>query len=323
MNALFDMVAPPRTTGGWLALRGWAPGKADRWQHPTPIPLKGERKGRPLLHCRHGGSQWETWLVLRGAIVPPATDVAPGEGVLIANAKLAGPGKFVDTAALPQGQGAAARGAIDCRFDLPRELLGHQGDGNFSDIAYPIDSWAKDVTALATGTARPARAAAPDVVSVHMLLDKAAWPTTSADGLLRISTPLPGLFRQILIDVAGAHGPRLWCELVDLAGWPAHCRQAAIHLALAANARLRLVRFALVGQASNLSHDSDRLETCPTSLVAEVVLGSARVPGAWLDVALECLHSAVVLSARELSALRDPELANWYLAAHGLSAKEA
>ena len=42
-------------------------------------------------------------------------------------------------------------------------------------------------------------------------------------------------------------------------------------------------------------------------------------PGAWLDVALECVHAAVVLTARELSALRDPELANWYLAAHGLS----
>jgi hypothetical protein len=332
MNGLLDMAAPPRTSGEWMSRHAWQASAQGKWRHETPIPIKGEKKARPLLVARHDSSQWEAWHLVRGAIVPPTKAIAPGEGVLIANAALAGTGKYVGQDSHPvEGETGLESFPTTCRFDLPRELLGHQGEGDLADMQHPVEAWVQDVTALATGASSPSRSPAASLNLVHTLVDKAGWPTTAADGVLRISMPLPGLYRQILIDLAYVDGPRVWCELADFADWTSECRTAAVHLALAANERLRLVRFALVGEqdvgcdrrsalapslagpgatALRLSH--------PARLVAEVVLGSARVPGAWLDVALECVHAAIVLTARELSALRDPELAKWYLSAHGL-----
>ena len=74
-------------------------------------------------------------------------------------------------------------------------------------------------------------------------------------------------------------------------------------LARAANARLPLVRLAI---------DEPNQ---PTVLRAEVHLGSVPILGAWLTVAVEVISTAVALVARELEALRDPELAQLVLAA--------
>jgi len=327
MSILLDMAAPPQTSGEWLGRAGWRAGSAGKWRH-EPIPIKGDKKGRPLLVCRHDSSQWEAWDLVRGAIVPPAKVIDRGEGILAANADLPGPGKYVAADFQPADEYGGVDANVSCRFDLPRHLLGHQGDGDLADVEHPAEAWVRDVTALAirvpSSDPSPASHAAPSskLNTVHARLDKAGWPTTSVDGRLRVSLSLPGLFRQILIDLDGVHGPHVWCELIDLNGVMAESRQAAVHFALAANARLRLARVALVGQAPGLRATSAEAGTQVGSvlhrLVAEVVLGSARVPGAWLDVALECVHAAVVLCARELSALRDQELAKWYLSANGL-----
>jgi hypothetical protein len=50
-------------------------------------------------------------------------------------------------------------------------------------------------------------------------------------------------------------------------------------------------------------------------LRAEVCWGTASIPGAWLTTALETVEAAIALVAREMAALRDPELAQLVLAA--------
>jgi hypothetical protein len=118
--------------------------------------------------------------------------------------------------------------------------------------------------------------------------------------------PLPGLFRQVVLD-----GARARCELADLDGADDECGRAALHLAAAANDRLRVARFAVIpGDPAK-------------QLVAEAYHGSSGVPGRRAGGAVEALHAAAVLTARELAALRgDRELACAYLAAHAAGGKE-
>ena len=96
-------------------------------------------------------------------------------------------------------------------------------------------------------------------------------------------------------------GTRVWAELARLADWPDLPRRAALELAQAANERLHLVRLAMLEQSP------------AETLIAELCIGSARVPGIWLTVALECVQAAVSMCARETAALRDPNLAELIL----------
>ena len=159
-------------------------------------------------------------------------------------------------------------------------------------------AWVRLLTALVGGDA-PAEAPPWKPEELAPLLEANGWAASAGEGAVRVSVALPGLFRQILV----AAGTRLRCELVDLHGWPAVSRRAALALAAAANDRLTLARFTVEGR--------EAAET----LAAEIDLASLPVPGPWLDVALEAMHTAVGLTARELSALRDPELAHWTLTA--------
>jgi hypothetical protein len=226
---------------------------------------------------------WETWYLAGGAV-----SGVPLEQLLVRNGRLAGPGKFV----------LQANGASCCRFDVPRGLRHDQ-----TAAEHAVQAWAEAVTAIAMGSAlEPAPGGkSPEVLAAF--LSEKGWSATAADGGVRVSLSLPGLFRQITVEAARVTCTRLQAELVDLAGWPEPCRRAAFRFAHAANVRLRLVRLALSS------------ESAAEPLLAEIHLASAQVPGTWLEVAMEALAAALALSARELSALRDPELAQWFLAA--------
>ena len=101
-----------------------------------------------------------------------------------------------------------------------------------------------------------------------------------------------------MIDSGCPLGTRLWCQLADMTSWsdvPAAKRHG--HLRRVANQRLRLVRLvSVVGEAVE-------------QLQAEIILPSTQIPAIGWRLALEALHVAIRLTARELSALRDPELA--------------
>ena len=115
---------PPQTTAAWLAEHGWEKARAsDRWQHPTPVAVKSDKKGRALLTCRRPSSGWEVWELVRGANL---ADVKPGEELLRANAGVVGLGKFV----------AAPRNTVVFRFDLPRELL----TGRVRRVVFSLDT---------------------------------------------------------------------------------------------------------------------------------------------------------------------------------------
>jgi hypothetical protein len=279
----------PRLVGELLARHGWKAGRdrPSRWRRTTPA-------GPAVLWADPAAGGWEEWS-LQGGAVPAAADL------LAANARLPGPGKLV----------RSAQGGCLCRFDLPRDLADAGAPADLPEGGHPLDSWLRDVTAVAGGSpAEPVQPGeAPDALAAR--LEKAGWAAAAAEGKVRLSISLPGLFRQAVLDGWQPAGTRLWCELADLAGAAEPCRQAVLRLAGEANGRLRLVRFALVPAGA------------AEVLAAEVNLGSAGVPGPWLEWALEALHTAVVLTARELSALRgDPELARWFLAATAAQAKE-
>jgi hypothetical protein len=179
------------------------------------------------------------------------------------------------------------------RFDCPREAFSQHDEAD-PQARKPLAAWVSDLSAVADG--EPIAEQPFDAAEVTAALEKDGWPAVDADGGVRVSVPLPGLFRQITL-----HGPRLQCELLDLEGTEDECRRAALHLAAVANDRLRLARFALLP---------------PGRLVAGVHLGSLGVSGAWLGGALEALRAAVAMTAREFAALRgDRELAGLVLAA--------
>lgn len=260
------------TIGGALADRGWHPDSgATRWRRQTPV-------GPATLIRRRGSAGWEEWDLWGGAV--------PNSGPLAANAAVAGPGKLV----------RGADGGCHWRSELPREAIGRH-DETDPEVRELVGAWARDISAVADGEPVGEAPFDPGVVAAE--LEKSGWPAVAADGVVRVSVPLPGLFRQMTLD-----GARLRCELADLDGVEDECREAALYLAAVANDRLRLARFALLPDAP------------AGRLVAEVHLGSLGVSGAWLGGALESLHAAVALTAREFAALRgDRELAVLVLAA--------
>jgi hypothetical protein len=266
-------VVMPMTIGDELARQGWhaVPGAQVRWQRETPAGPATLTRGR-------GSSAWEEWDLRGGAV--PASDP------LVANAAVDGPGKLLHH----PGGGCA------WRFDLPRGLLAPP-DGFGPEAGEPLAAWVRGVGAVAAGG--PVAGETFDPADVAARLEKDGWPAVAVDGEVRVRVSLPGLYRQVAID-----GSRVRCELVELDGAGVECQAAALHLATAANDRLRLARFAL-------SPDDPAAR-----VVAEVHLGLLGVSGPWPGVALEALHAAVVLTARELAALRgDRELARAYLAA--------
>ncbi|MBI3469184.1 MAG: hypothetical protein HY000_39780 [Planctomycetes bacterium] len=280
-----------RRPADWLASSGWTyqPGELPRWSCVT-------QSGPVTTWCEHAGSGWEEWFANGGA-VPRSCAAA----LLADHARWPAPCKLVR---LPDG-------SVACRADVPSELMSVPLEqwSMTGAVApkHPLDSWAAAFTALVSGRAGPPpegtmpASAAEELVAA---LETAGWSASAADGAVRVSMHLPGVYREVSIDVDPAHGTRCWAELVQLGGWPDECRRAATELALDANDRLHLARFVMLAEP-----DGDRI-------IVEINLGSAWIPSAWLDVALETVRTAVALTARELTALRDPELALWALAAN-------
>lgn len=262
---------------------GWKnpPGRSNRFALITPFgPV---RLRRTLVS---GG--WAHWHI-RGGKTNPAS-----ESHLLDNSRLRGPWKFVRT----------ANGLVQFRADFPLDILADSGDFDFTgDRVPPAQTWVDDLSAYVMGDGRrhENRPLGPPR-DLAGWLEARGWTAAAEGNSTRVTITLPRIFRQVRIEPMDA-GTRLRAELVNLRGWPDECRGAALALAERANERLHLVRLAL----------DESSEGEP--LVAELHLGSLQVPGEWLTAALAGLRTAVALCARELPALRDPELAHLCLAA--------
>ncbi len=256
------------------------------------------RPGRPLEFSQ---STVDGTVELRGHLRTagwmqffPTGDGVPAvspAGVLRANAELAGPAKYV-----------ARSGMVSLRLDVPLDILAADDPPDFRfGGRTPLETWAEDITAiLAPHDVSSAEYVPVEPETIARSLEAQQWVAAVDDDgqRVRVTQAVPGLFRHIFI-ASDRHGTRVWTELANLANWPDRCQAAAIAVAQAANDRLHLARFAFA----------------PGSLllVAEVSLGAATVPGAWLDAALEAIGAAVGACGRELLALGDERLAHLVL----------
>jgi hypothetical protein len=257
------------------------------WSHHSGAPLEFSRLTAAGLLALRGYLTAAGWLQLfaTGDGVPAVSRA----GVFRANAALAGPAKYVVRSRL-----------VSLRFDLPLEVVSASEAAGSGRGPTTLDRWAADLTAvLAPSEVDPPSCDPAPAAELAAALEAQGW-VAAVDGerQVRLTVAVPGLFRHVLIrsDSAGTH---IWTELASLAGWSKRSQQAALVLAHAANDRLRLARFALAADGA--------------TLVAEVALGSAAMPGVWLDAALDALHGAIVGCGRELAALRDERLARLVL----------
>ncbi|NUQ64543.1 MAG: hypothetical protein HUU20_18920, partial [Pirellulales bacterium] len=216
---------------------------------------------------------------------------------LFDNSRLYGPAKYV----------GRPDGSVFCRVDLPAEFAAssHAEPGNFDPWAVPDSeqAWARGVTAFATGGLPVHEESLGLDASVVPQLQRAGYSASLDDGELHVHLHLPGLFREIFVRGEPSLGATVAADLLALGDLPDVSREAAIYLAQKANDRLGFARMAVVG------------DPAAGVLRAMVHLGWAPVPGVWLLAALEAVESAVTLTARELAALRDRELAEHVLAA--------
>jgi hypothetical protein len=199
-----------------------------------------------------------------------------------------------------------------CRIDVPDDLSGSIGSGSRFDECSDDDAndapiaWAHAVTALATGSILPKASAASPGAAVIAELKQAGW-SASADGVeLVVHVQLPGVYRQVVLTRDRHAGVTLAAELIELADLQDECLRAMLVLAQHANARLPLVRMAVADPTNGLK------------LRAEVGFGAALIPGSFLLHALHVIEAAIGLTARELEALRDVELARLVLSATSL-----
>lgn len=268
--------------------------------HHNRFVLLG-RNGPMRMRRSHVDRNW-TFFTIGGRSVQPV-----GTTLLHANAGLPGPWKFV----------AGPFGAPLLRADFPRilEIDGADDCGDrplFDRQPSPVEAWVNDLSdfmALGNSQREPAKESAATTAEIATYLEQRGWAAAADGDVTRVMVTLPNACRHILVEDAGRECPRIRAEMLDLAGWPAVCRRAAWELALTANTRLPLVRFSITG-----TDETEKLQ-------AEVRLGTApRLPGVWLETAVESLRNAVAQCTRELAALREPELAHLVLA--GQSAQQ-
>lgn len=276
----------PQTLADYLAACGWQHEPASgSWRRATD-------RGSALLRPLDARSGWQQFELQSGYLPTPEAG-----GLLAANQRLYGPAKFVGGRSRP----------LLCRVDLPAELPDRADPASagfdpsmFSD---PVRAWAEAVTVCATGQRAAGRVPMRLDESHVARFERDGYSASFDDDELHIHVHLPGLFREIAIREEPGLGAIVTAELLDLSGLPDGCREAAFYFAEAANDRLGLVRLAVAE------------EPAPGILRAMVHVGWATIPGAWLHAALEAVEAAVTLTARELAALRDRELAELVLAA--------
>lgn len=267
---------------------GWQPFEGGGWIHSTT-------GGDAFIRQTTEAGEW-TQFELQTNLLPPPR---PTE-ILAVNGRLFGPLKFV----------VAGDGSV-CRIDLPRHFpsvtreLDFGSDGSGFEMPArqtPLQAWAAAVTIAATGRRPNEQAMIADERLLELVTD-AGWSASLDEGQLNVHVQLPGLYGQLYLEPTDRAGGMLAADLLPLDGVDGDRLQAVMCLANAANRRLPLVRLAV-------SED-----TSPRVLRAEVHVGCAPIPDEWVLVALEALEAAVSLVARELKALRDPELATLVLAA--------
>jgi hypothetical protein len=315
-----DTVAAALAGCGWRSARGTT--------HRYTFRDAGARL---LALARHG--EWEMYALHGKAFAPPA-----GDSWLHDNSRLMGPVKWV------AGRGRAAI----CRADVPRQwseagkgaaFVGRpsqaDNDGlerpSYSHVG-PRQAWAAALTdfvrqtpgttadsSLSVGRSftpsSSGRSETPSYVGEQCglplpafaeQLQRAGWAATVDGHGLLVHLSLPGLYREICLEQSGNGHLLVAATLVELTTPPNESRRAIVALAAEANARLPLVRYAIAAEEQG---ESLRAEVC-------LSLECALVPGGWLLTAVEVVEAAVSLSAREMQALRDPELARLVLAAN-------
>lgn len=261
---------------GWHLREGW------QWALETS-------RGIARLAPIPGGGSWQHFSLAGGAVLDPASD-----RILVANCGLYGPAKFVPGCETPY-----------CRLDLPIEFdtPRRQCQVGMDEMAShdPRQAWAATVTALASGDMAGLDTPHVPETAVSALRD-AGWSADHQGGQIEVHIHMPGLFRAIRSEPQDPPGLKLATDLFCLDGIEESHEMAVRRLAQVANERLPLVRLAI---------DEN---TEPRNLRAEVHLGCASIPSGWLSAALDVVVLAISLTAREVQALQDRELAKLVLA---------
>jgi len=284
------IAAPTRHTpvADALAQFGWQPNRADSGQGYVLAD------GAAFLDPQAELAGWGLY-ALRGSGLGHSSP----DRLLDDNYRLEGPMKWVST----------GKGPPICRVDIPSEwpTVGKAGieDADSGSGASPWAAWAAAVTAIALGKAEGPGPASLPVEALARQLQRAGWAASVDDGQVHVHLQMPDLYCQIGLERCGASAVRVGATVAELGGLAPVCRRAIVALAHAANARLPLARFAAAGEKTS---KQIRAEVC-------LSVGCALVPGAWLTAAVEAVEAAASLTAREMQALRDPELAKLVLAA--------
>ncbi len=282
----FADTASSRTLEHQLGACGWDWDAAGRcWRRWAG---EGQAVLRPIAE-RAGWRQFE----LDGGAVPRAES----ERVLAAQCRLWGPVKFV----------SRADGSVFCRADLPTEFAPSAqpapGDFDHGTLTDPVQAWARAVTAIVTGEhPAPGEPVRLDD-SLVAQLGRDGYSASLDDGDLHVHVHMPGLFREISIRDQPSLGATVTADLLSLEDLPDASREAAIYLAQRASDRIGLARMAVAN------------DTAAGDVRVLVHVGWAPIPGVWLMAALEAVELAITLTAREMAALRDRELAVLVLAA--------
>jgi hypothetical protein len=236
--------------------------------------------------------QWNQFQ-LSGGATPQSTN----SRVLQDNRGLFGPAKLI----------ARPGDCPICRLDVPEDLTGSRAHSfAFGDDVVALDpriAWVRAVTDLATGSIRHEKPTPSSDDAMADELKQAGWSASVHAGRTTIHLQLPGVYRQLVLEHDQRSGVTLAVNLIELTGVADECLRAMLLLAQEANGQLPLVRLA-VAESSQCA-----------MLRAEVSFGSRLIPGAMFLQSLNVFEMVVALTAQELEALRDAELAHLVVSA--------
>ncbi len=276
--SLDDLAENPQTITAALAGEAWAENEPDTFVHGQAAKLA----------LMEQGPQWA-----RYRLTTPTLRLPGLSAVLAENASLELPAKFI----------SGTSDQVDCVVDVPLEALTQpdtQPD-RFSQDSRCMADWSRGLTGALTETRSPVRHADSDLIAQS--LGQLGWAASAEGESLKVHIQLPSVYRSVHIDPSEV-GYRISADLIPLADLSSTSAKAVRQLSLEANRRLPLVRF------------SEHVMTDPPRLLAEVNINVALVPGVWLMQALCAVEAAVTTTSRELLALRDPELAQIFLAGY-------
>lgn len=272
----------PRTLPDWLRQRGWK--ENDRLQSWLTYQTD---QGEAQLQRLPASSQsaWTAW-----SLESPPLAVPEFDQLFAKNGELQAPWKFV----------ADTEGQILCRGDVPQDVF--VTDDSF-DLATgrtwsPLQCWGEATTLLATGERPAFDHAKPNSASLVDWLKDKGYVASSDQESVRVTVPLSGTFREIVVDWQDGGLVHLSAELSQLNDWPEASQKAARDFLHEANRRLRLVRIA---------------EREPLAFSMEASF-CAPGPGVWLQSVLDALCTGMALVVTPLASLRDSGVADMLLA---------